>query len=270
MNRSLACLVFCVMVLGISCGVDPLAGDDEVVSIEDHLWAQQEFAQIGLIIQEEALAHDFFQEVGEFNAIASPGAKVKIEESNDQFHWTHDFKGGQLGRDGRTRAGKLVGTLTTPFNQEGSLLVLKGENYIVTALDGEAYSFTFELSIQYAGLTANQEEWYVLSIQEVKIALNGEEILWKFSGDLFRSEENGQMSLAFSGQGEGTASNEAFFLAEIEQTCFQRIDCEYLQDGQIRLSLDGRNDRVAIFVKEACQAEVNVNIASFSRQIKLR
>lgn len=274
MNRFLfPALALCALAfLTWSCLPDPLEGDTDLQSVEDHAFAESEFQEIQAVFEAEARQTDLVKKTEGYFCSCS-GADL-VANPNGTYTMTIDYGAGCTCLDGRTRTGKLIGVFSGKW-QPGTTLTITPENYTVTGLNNVTYQFSFTKTVSLKTANAAGNPVVEVSVNNAVLTAPAGQIRWNADwvtewisglGDIDPSNN----VYTVTGNAAGTDIEGLNFTVEIVTPLRVEGSCPNVVSGVLKLTPDGRQVRTIDYGNGACDREAVISIGSFSRTILLR
>lgn len=185
------------------------------------------------IMADDAYNYGKLQSRGGSGGSSIMGDTVKITKVDSTI--TIDFGvNGIVGKDGKTRKGKIIITFTGGFKKVGASVSQTFDNYYV---DGRKVAGT--RSITYNGLDANQYPYWTIQSNLTITKTNGKVITWNStrtrtmvagsSTPLNWSDDEYKIT----GSATGTTSLGDTYTLTITTPLYIKVGCQYIQDGVI-------------------------------------
>ena len=275
--RFLACAALVSTVALTSCDTGEITGDEDTVSSQENDFADSEFSRMSSHFDIQArLDPDLSGKTGK--SVFCPNADVTgTKTGTNTYSLTIDFGTGCDCADGRTRAGKLSGTLSGKWPLPGTTLEITPTNYSVTALNGTTYSVAFDRTVtinpvnaagnfSYTDVTTNG---VFASAAKGTFSWEGTHTVEWIKGDetLLDPTDN---EYSITGQAQGSASNDITYTAEIATPLIVKYGCAYITSGVLEVTPDGLSTRSLDYGTGTCDNKATFSVGGFSSVITLR
>jgi hypothetical protein len=176
------------------------------------------------------------------------------------------------GIDGRQRKGKLTATITGRYRDQGTVMTIETDNYIVNGykIEGDkklenlgrnsAGKLEFSISVANGEITQENEDWRITwSSNRVRTWLDGEDTPFDASDDVF----------IVSGTAQGENRNGRAYTANITSDLRIELDCEYVVEGELTIEPENLKTRVIDYGDGECDNDIEVDIDGKIYQVSL-
>lgn len=254
-----------------SCGRDRVQWDGEVFTSIDNSFAESEFSAISNLIDTEARADTtILGKTSGTDGLYCPQANVSVTVTGtNTARLTVDFSSGVNCLDGRLRTGKLHADFTGKWKDAGSTATITPENYTVNG-----YAFTFTKTITMNDRVNGNLNWTVDVDDAVLTHPDNGQISWQSIRTTTWAEGEGDLDPStnvyiIEGDASGIARNGLAFTANTDQPLRVELSCQYIVQGVLSLTPDGRETRSIDYGTGACDNQAVLTVGNFQGNITL-
>ncbi|RYD83602.1 MAG: hypothetical protein EOP53_00335 [Sphingobacteriales bacterium] len=266
----LAIIIFTVS----SCKKDPVVADDndtDIEAAEDNSYAESVFTDVFNMTDEAAREHAGFYKNGlDEKGILADCAIITADTTVSLRKITIDFGTGCVGKDGRTRTGKIIITFTGRYRSKGTVIKHTFDNYTVNGNKVEG-----EKTVTNMGKNANGNLVYKIEVKNAKITTSNGIISWESTRE--REWISGQNTAitsddeyAVSGAASGTNRRGKTYEATITEPLHVKAGCKWITKGKLEVKPQGKLKRTVDYGNGDCDNVATATIGSktFTYQMK--
>jgi hypothetical protein len=261
-------MLVCLALFTISsCKKDAVATDEtdtDIAAAEDNAVAEDIFNDVFNSMDEAAREQAGFYKNGQEETATLGCATITADTTVSPRKLTIDFGTGCVGKDGRTRAGKIIITFTGRYRTAGTVITHTFDNYYVNGNKVEG-----EKIVTNMGKNAAGNQVFKIEVKGAKITTANGTISWKSTRE--REWTAGQNTATITddeynitGSSSGTNRNGKTFDVTITNALRIKIGCKYITQGTLEIKPENKLKRTVDYGNGTCDDTATVTIASRS------
>lgn len=183
---------------------------------------------------------------------------------------TIDFGTACVGRDGKTRSGKIISVFTGRLREPGNSVTTTFDGYTVDSFKVEGTHKIINTS------TSNNRSFNVIvSGAKITKTTNGKWVKWDSNKVVLQTEGNGSPLWPFddvyeiTGSKSGSNSEGKTWSATILEKLIKKGDCRWIVKGVVTLTRNG-NSAVLDYGNGACDNKATITVNGQTKEITLR
>lgn len=260
-----------VSILGCKKDQSNVTTDTDTTAAEDQSTAEVMYNDAYNVV-DEAAKDNGMGKVNDANAIMAGCTVVTTDTmSGTTRKMTIDFGTGCTGNDGRTRAGKILVSMTGRYRAQGTVITITFDGYSVNGNKIEGTK-----TITNMGKNSNGNPYFEIKVTGGKITTSDNKVI-TWQSDRVREWTKGYSTLtplddeySITGSASGTNRNGVNYSADITKALQVKIGCRWIESGTISVTPSGKATRVIDYGNGDCDDSATVTINNKTYNITLR
>ncbi len=244
--------------------------DNDIEAAEDNAYAEDVFGDVYKIMDEAAREQNGFYKNEQSETGTLSCAIITADTTANPRKLTIDFGNGCVGKDGRTRTGKIIITFTGRYRTQGTVITHTFDNYTVNGNKVAGVKTVTNL-----GNNSRNNLVFKIEVKGAEITTSNGIISWESTRE--REWIAGQNTAAvtddeysITGSAKGTNRKGRKFDITITDPLHIKLNCKWITDGKLEVKPEGKLKRTVDYGNGNCDNDATVSIAGKTYNFKMK
>jgi hypothetical protein len=232
----------------------------DITSEEDNAVAEQSFDDAFNVVDDVAKMHPGVYKTDAETGLLTDCAVITVDSTANPMKITIDFGTGCVGKDGRTRTGKIIVTLTGKYRATGTVITYTFDNFTVNGNKVEGTK-----TVTNMGPNAQGHPVFHIVVSKAKITGNGRQISWESTRDRewtegYNTPTPMDDAYLITGGANGTDSKGNTFTVTITKALQIKVGCRWIESGTVEVVKNDNLKRTIDFGNGDCDSTATITV----------